>query len=68
MASGAVYDDDTVVQEFSTKRYELVLDLIEARDQCVVAFNWTHQRDALLKLAKAGVNDLVKLQKEAISK
>lgn len=56
MASGAVYDDQGVVQLYDTGRYELVLDLAEQRAQCVVAFNWVHQRDALVKLAdKRGI-------------
>jgi len=52
MASGAVYDADSVVQLYDTGRYELVLDLAQQRDQCVVAFNWTHQRDHLIDLAR----------------
>lgn len=51
MASGAVYADEGVSQLFDTDRYELVLDLAEQRDQCVVAFNWKHQRDYLTLLA-----------------
>lgn len=51
MASGAVYDDQTVVQLYTTDRYNLVLDLVEQRDQCVVAYNWTHQCDNLVRLA-----------------
>lgn len=51
MASGAVYDDQAVVQLYATDRYNLVLDLVEQRDQCVVAFNWRHQRDNLVSLA-----------------
>jgi len=56
MASGAVYDDQTVTQLYDTARYELVLDLAEQRQQCVVAFNWKHQRDYLTQLAdKRGI-------------
>jgi len=51
LASGAVYDDQAVVQLYDTGRYELVLDLAEQRKQCVVAFNWKHQRDHLTQLA-----------------
>jgi SNF2 family DNA or RNA helicase len=51
MASGAVYDDQGECQLYSTSRYELVLDLADQRDQCVVAFNWRHQRDQLVELA-----------------
>ena len=52
MSSGAVYVDEKVSEVFSTARYELVLDLIEAREQCVVAFNWRHQREQLTALAE----------------
>ena len=52
LASGAVYDDDGVSQLYDTARYELVLDLAEQRNQCVVAFNWRHQRDQLVQLAE----------------
>jgi len=51
LASGAVYDDQSIVQLYDTGRYELVLDLAEQRKQCVVAFNWKHQRDHLTQLA-----------------
>jgi SNF2 family DNA or RNA helicase len=53
MASGAVYTGEGAHEVFSTQRYELVTDLIEARESCVVAFNWRHQRDALIELAKS---------------
>jgi len=56
LASGAVYDDEQVVQLYDTARYELVLDLAEQRKQCVVAFNWKHQRDQLTQFAdKRGI-------------
>ena len=56
MASGAVYDDQSIVQLYDTGRYELVLDLAEQRAQCIVAFNWVHQRDLLVELAaKRGI-------------
>lgn len=55
VASGAVYGD-TGYEALSPERYELILDLIEQRDQCVVAFHWGHQRDILTDLAaKRGV-------------
>lgn len=50
IASGAVYDGDKVAQTLASERYELVTELVKARDQCVVAFNWGHQRDELSKL------------------
>ncbi len=51
MASGAVYDDESVIRLYDTDRYNLVLDLAEQRAQCVVAFSWRHQRDNLCGLA-----------------
>jgi len=51
LASGAVYDDQGIVQLYDTGRYELVVDLAAQRHQCVIAFNWVHQRDQLVKLA-----------------
>jgi len=52
LASGAVYDAEGNPAVASTDRYELVLDLAEERESCVIAFNWTHQRNELLRLAK----------------
>lgn len=51
-ASGAVYDDDGSSTRIATERYELVLDLVEARQHSVVFYTWEHQRDELVKLAK----------------
>lgn len=53
IASGAVYSDDGSYALFDSERYELVADLVEERDHSLVFFNWTHQRDELIKLAKA---------------
>ena len=50
IASGAVYDINGNAQLLDTDRYELVLDLIKARDHSLVFFNWKHQRDYLCKL------------------
>lgn len=52
LASGAVYDDQRVVQLYDTDRYELVLELADQRPQSIVAFNWRHQRDQLTQLAE----------------
>ena len=51
-ASGAVYDDDGGHTVIDTDRYELVLDLVEARRHSVVFYLWEHQRVELEKLAK----------------
>lgn len=55
LASGAVYNDEGGYDYslLDTGRYELVLDLVQERQHSVVFFNWTHQRDELIKLAKA---------------
>lgn len=56
VASGAVYTKDETYSLLATERYELILDLAEARSQCVIAFNWRHQRDELTALAaKRGI-------------
>ena len=52
-ASGAVYDDSGAYSLIASERYEMILDLVEARKHSIVFFNWTHQRDELLKLAAA---------------
>lgn len=51
IASGATYmDGDAAGYSLVTNdRYELVADLVDARNQCVVFFHWTHQRDMLIK-------------------
>lgn len=56
IASGAVYtspDDYTLVDK---ARYELILELVEARQHSLVMFLWKHQRDMLVAEAeKAGI-------------
>lgn len=50
IASGAVYgEEEGKYQAIDTGRYELVADLVEQRRHTVVFFNWTHQRDELIK-------------------
>jgi SNF2 family DNA or RNA helicase len=57
IASGAVYDAEGNYQLLDTGRYELVLDLVEARQHSVVFFNWQHQRDLLAAEAdRRGLN------------
>lgn len=55
IASGASYSEDLEGEyaEIDTGRYELVADLVQQRDNSVVFFNWTHQRDELIKEFKA---------------
>lgn len=52
IASGAAYDADGKVASLHPGRYELVMDLVAARDHSVVFFNWRHQRDGLIAQAK----------------
>ena len=52
IASGAAYDErgDSQYTLLDSGRYELAAELVEARsDPSVVFFNWTHQRDELIK-------------------
>lgn len=51
IASGAAYAEDQVLT-FSSDRTDLICELIEEREQCVVAFIWKHQRDALKEAFK----------------
>ena len=51
LCSGVVYDEDGKDVVFSTDRSQLVMDLVSERDHSVVAFNWKHQKNELLKLA-----------------
>lgn len=53
LVSGAVYDDQGTPHLVDSDRYELIMDLVAERDHTVVFFNWRHQRDQLIKLAKA---------------
>lgn len=53
LASGAVYTDNGKYSVIDSGRYELVMDLVEARKQCLVGFQWKHQRDEMVKMAKA---------------
>jgi SNF2 family DNA or RNA helicase len=52
VAAGSVYDSNKNAVLVDSERYELVMQLIDEREQCVVAFNWKHQRDILVDLAK----------------
>jgi SNF2 family DNA or RNA helicase len=52
ICAGSVYDSGRNAGTISTERYELVMQLVEEREQCVVAFHWKHQRDHLVELAQ----------------
>ena len=76
IASGAVYRENGEYSILDDQRSELVMDLIEERESCVVAFNWRHQRHGLEAAAKkrnisyavidGTVND--RLRREAVEK
>lgn len=53
IASGAVYGNDGDAELVDTERYELIIDLVEARKHSLVLFLWEHQRDQLVKEAQA---------------
>lgn len=53
ICSGAVYDQDGQYHVLDTERYELIIDMVEARQHSLVFFQWKHQKDELTKLAAA---------------
>jgi SNF2 family DNA or RNA helicase len=52
IASGAVYDESGKWHLIDRERYELVMDLVEQRKQCVVFFLWQHQKECLIEEAR----------------
>lgn len=52
LLSGAVYDGDGVPVQVHAERYELVMDLVAEREQCVIAFNWQHELQNLKHTAE----------------
>jgi SNF2 family DNA or RNA helicase len=52
IASGAVYEDPQTYHLIDTGRYEMVMDLVEERDYCVVFFLWRHQKEQLMAEAE----------------
>ena len=56
LVTGAVYDEDGVVQFVHQERYDIVMTLVSQRAHSLVAFNWKHERDALVEMAnKEGI-------------
>ena len=51
ITAGTVYDQSGNAHCIFDERYQLIMDLIEERQHCVVAFLWRHQRDKLCELA-----------------
>ena len=52
LCTGAIYDAEGKSQEIHQERYDLVIDLVEHRKHSLVAFNWRHEREALVALAE----------------
>ncbi len=52
-ASGAVYNDAGGYSQVASERYELILDLVEARNHSIVFYTWEHQLTELTKEAKS---------------
>lgn len=56
VSSGAVYETPEDYHIIDTGRYEMILDLIEAREHSLCIYLWKHQRDMLAKEAdKRGI-------------
>lgn len=53
VCTGASYDAEGNVVSIHTARYDLVMDLVEEREASLVAFNYTHERDYLVKQAES---------------
>jgi len=52
LVSGAVYDQDGNATLLHNERYELVMQLVSQRKHSLVAYNWKHERDALIGIAE----------------
>ena len=56
ISSGAVYDESGNVVPIEDDRYQLITDLVAARQHSLVFFNWKHQAQALeAHFTKAGI-------------
>lgn len=53
LCAGAVYDGAGGYQVFDTSRTDLAIELVQQREQSLVAFLWEHQRDLLVAAAQA---------------
>ena len=53
LCAGAVYDGTGGYQVFDTSRTDLAIELVQQREQSVVAFLWQHQKDLLCQAADA---------------
>lgn len=59
LCSGNVYDANGKVVSFHEERVELAVDLALEAEQAIIAFNFTHERDAIMEaFRKRGVTDV----------
>ena len=49
LCTGAMYNEDGEAVGIHTERYDMVMDLVEARAHSLVAFNWKHERDHMVE-------------------
>ena len=60
IASGAVYDTMGAAHVVDTGRYELVADLVEQREHCLVFFLWEHQKKHMIEeFEKRGITYVI---------
>lgn len=52
LCTGAVYDAEGNVLNIHGDRYDFIMDLVAERKHSLVAFNWTHERDAMVAIAE----------------
>ena len=52
LCTGSVYTEDGKSLGVHSERYELVMQLVSERKHSLVAFNWRHEREHLVKLAE----------------
>jgi superfamily II DNA or RNA helicase len=52
LCTGAVYTEDGAACGIHSERYELVMQLVSERKHSLVAFNWRHEREHLVRLAQ----------------
>lgn len=52
LLTGAIYSEDGQPLKVHEERYQLVMGLVAERKKSIVAFNWTHEREALAKIAE----------------
>lgn len=52
LCTGAVYTEDGKAEGIHEERYDIVMQLVSERAHSLVAFNWRHEREHLVKLAE----------------